>query len=65
MAEYAHESTGDSTGFSWSACDRCGSDLGGDRHEWSYRDENDDICTGEVCTDCLFEINGLEVEGRS
>lgn len=63
MAEYAYESTGDSTGFSWSSCDRCDSGLGGERHEWSYRGENDNICTGEICTDCLFAVNGLSEEG--
>ena len=56
------EHTGKELGFSWSSCDRCNSKLGGDRFEWftlhtakiGQRAEEE----GEVCGDCLMEIEG-------
>lgn len=33
LAEYPFLAIGDAAGFSWSACDACGSRLGGDRLE--------------------------------
>ncbi|MBU1249123.1 MAG: hypothetical protein KKB70_10525 [Proteobacteria bacterium] len=56
--EITHESTGDCVGFAWSPCMRCRSRLGGDRHEWFYRVEGQ-VEQGEVCGDCLDEINGI------
>ena len=55
-----YESTGEHVGFSWSACDRCGSTLGGDRWEWSAQDETGEDIDGEVCADCLADIEGLD-----
>ncbi len=43
--------------FSWSACDTCGSPLGGDRHPAHARLESGELVHLSVCTDCLFFIN--------
>lgn len=43
--------------FSWSACDCCGSTLGGNRHPAHGRDKNGDLMHLEVCQDCLYYIN--------
>lgn len=48
-------------GFSWSACDICGSTLGGDREEWHWYDrEENAVGHGDnACVDCvLFLANG-------
>ena len=39
--------------FSWSACDSCGSTLGGDRHA-AHGFIGDDLHHFDVCVDCLF-----------
>lgn len=46
--------------FSWSRCVCCNSPLGGDRHPAHYVDENGDINHINICTDCLFYVNGYE-----
>jgi hypothetical protein len=55
------EHTGNDMGFSWSACDRCESKLGGDRFEWfiilNEIGKNEVSEMGECCGDCLEEIN--------
>ena len=58
--------------FSWSACDSCGSTLGGDRHpahgviadsEEDARRDDHPIEHFDVCVDCLmFHANGDEPE---
>lgn len=57
--------------FSWSACDSCGSTLGGDRHPAHFliREPGAETLVGaelyhcDVCTDCLFyHANGDEPE---
>jgi hypothetical protein len=40
--------------FSWSACELCGSGLGGNRYRAHYRDDNDEICHLEICEDCVL-----------
>ena len=57
-----HEHTGDSEGFSWSPCDRCGSRLGGERHYWQVLEGRPDggmdlVQEGRICVDCLYEVN--------
>lgn len=52
-------------GFSWSACECCGSSLGGDRHELAYTKPG--TAEGPImisaCTDCLiYAANGEEPE---
>ena len=42
--------------FSWSACECCGSGLGGDRYQAHGRDSNGDLVHFEVCVDCLYYI---------
>ena len=42
--------------FSWSACDECGSTLGGDRHPVSGIDGDGDIVHLDVCVDCYMDI---------
>lgn len=49
LAEEAH--------FSYSACDCCGSTLGGDRHPAHGRDKDNQIVHFSVCVDCLYYIN--------
>lgn len=45
--------------FSSSACDCCGTTLGGDREPLHWIDENGSIMHGVVCTDCvLYLANG-------
>lgn len=46
--------------FSWSACDCCGSRLGGDRHPahgFLTQDGADHLSHMRVCSDCLYYIN--------
>ena len=48
----------DEAHFSWSACESCGSSLGGNRHAAHYLDEGE-IQHLSVCVDCLhFHANG-------
>ncbi len=43
--------------FSWSACDLCGSTLGGDREVWHAIDKNGEIIHGDnACTDCVMYL---------
>lgn len=51
-------------GFSWSACDGCGSTFGGHRYPAHGRSEEDDsLVHFRVCTDCvLYLANGDEPE---
>lgn len=50
----------DEPSFSWSACDLCGSHLGGDRYPYHWIDPNGDLCHGfGACVDCLvYWANG-------
>lgn len=49
--------------FSWSACESCGSTLGGDRHPAHYLDDENEIQHLDVCTDCVqYHANGDEPE---
>ncbi len=44
-------------GFSWSACDCCGSSLGGDRFKaCHYNPETKETIDLEICVDCLMYI---------
>lgn len=52
----------ESSHFSWSACDSCGSTDGGDRHPAHGCDKDGAIMHLDICTDCLFELNGLTEE---
>ena len=55
--EYDYEDIGrNSLGFSWSPCDRCGSALGGSRHEWHFRERGGNSDDGLICSDCLYAI---------
>ena len=48
---------GDGEGhFSWTRCDVCDRDLGGDRFAAHGVDINDDIVHLEVCQDCMYYI---------
>ena len=42
--------------FSWSACDACGSSLGGDRHTAHGFDREGNLYHLDICTDCLFYL---------
>jgi len=42
LAPGEHIAVGDSDGFSWSSCDACGSDLGGDRFSATLFSEDDE-----------------------
>lgn len=44
-------------GFSWHACEACGSKLGGDRHPAHGKDSNGKLIHLSVCTDCLYFLN--------
>tara|TARA_S200002703_G_scaffold41068_2_gene35727 strand:+ start:212 stop:448 length:237 start_codon:yes stop_codon:yes gene_type:complete len=60
-----HVAPGDeSTEFSFSECDSCGTRLGGARHAaTAYVPATSDVLELEVCTDCLFfHANGEEPE---
>ncbi len=49
--------------FSWSACECCGSPLGGDRHVAHGVDADGEIVHFSVCVDCmLYLANGDEPE---
>ena len=51
----------DEGSFHWTACDSCGSTLGGDRHAAHAFDDKKEIYHLEICTDCLmFLENGEE-----
>lgn len=55
--EYDYEDIGrNSLGFSWSPCDRCGSTLGGERHQWYYRESGQPDSECQICTDCMYAI---------
>ena len=55
----------DEGSFSWSACDCCGSSLGGDRHAAHGCLDDGTILHMEVCVDCLaYLANGDEPEER-
>jgi len=43
--------------FSWSACECCGSRLGGDREPAHARDKNNTLIHFSVCVDCLYYLN--------
>ena len=69
-ADPDEQQAADEGGFSWSSCDCCGSNLGGDRypaHTW--RSDQPLTSAGslihlDICTDCLlFLANGDEPEG--
>ncbi len=62
LEKITFECTGDSLGFSWRPCDRCGSKLGGERHEWTYA-VHGEMREGDICTDCLINIEygGIEL----
>lgn len=51
--------------FSWSACECCGSDLGGNRHPAHGCDKNGDIVHFSVCEDCLYYINYEQLDDVS
>ena len=46
--------------FSWSSCERCHSDLGGDRYDYVARDVNDDIVELSICVDCVCDVEGID-----
>ena len=48
--------------FSCASCDLCHSTLGGDRYDYTARDNNDDIVELSLCVDCVYDVEGLEVE---
>lgn len=52
-------------GFSWSWCDNCQSELGGDRYAAHGVSADGLAHHYSVCVDCLFRINGLPVESES
>ncbi len=54
--EEQDESIGDEGYFSWSACDCCGSGLGGTRYAAHGIDANGDIVHLNVCQDCVWYI---------
>lgn len=64
----AQEQMTDEGGFSWSQCDSCGSQFGGDRYDAHGMDENWPNNGGHlyhlsICADCLFfHANGDEPE---
>lgn len=62
----AERCAADEGSFSWSACESCGSSLGGNRYPAHYLDDNGEISHMHVCTDCLmYHANGDEPEDWS
>lgn len=65
-------STGEHAGFSWHACECCGSTLGGDRYAWSgillaassYTGADERI-EGTCCVDCVRYLNGETPAGEA
>ena len=56
---------GGESNFSWSACDLCGSALGGDREVYHYVDEDGNLVHGDsACTECVMELAGHYLEER-
>ncbi len=64
-------SSADEGSFSWSGCDACGSNLGGNRYpahaiktsSFGKPRQNGDICHIDICERCLmFHANGEEPE---
>lgn len=61
--EEQDENVGDEGYFSWSACDSCGSSLGGTRYAAHARDKDGNLLHLNVCVDCLmYHANGEEPE---
>ena len=54
----------DEGGFSWSACDSCGSTYGGDRYDaHGFIEDDNSVIHLSICVDCLcFHANGDEPE---
>jgi hypothetical protein len=48
--------------FSWASCDLCFTTLGGTRYDYIARDNNDDIVELSLCVDCVYKVEGLEVD---
>ena len=48
--------------FSWSACDSCGSTLGGDRYAAHFIDPDGNVCHENICIDCVRKANDYECE---
>ena len=49
----------DEGGFSWGACDSCGSTFGGDRFVAHAFDAGGTLCHLDICADCLqYHANG-------
>jgi hypothetical protein len=56
----------ETTEFSWSSCESCGSQLGGSRHEaFTIDPTTKEVGELSICTDCLmFHANGDLPEGE-
>lgn len=43
--------------FSWSSCENCGDDLGGNRYDVIYRETlRGELCEAEVCESCYIKM---------
>lgn len=52
--------------FSWSACECCGSSLGGDRHKaHGIIQGTKELIHLEVCSDCLYFLNYGQLDDTS
>ena len=52
---------GEELGFSWRACDCCGSSLGGDRFKACKLTKDHEVIDFSVCVDCILYIANGEV----
>ena len=59
LARLQFPSVGDELGFTWRPCWLCERELGGNRHELRYVDEDTEIYHEEICDDCVqYVVNG-------
>ena len=48
--------------FSRFPCDLCLTDVSGGRYDYIARDDDDDVDELSLCVDCVYDVEGLEVE---
>jgi len=48
--------------FSRFPCDLCLTDVSGGRYDYTARDNNDNTVYFSLCVDCVYDVEGLEVE---
>lgn len=43
-------------------CELCHTSLAGERYDYIARDDDDDIVELSLCVDCVYDVEGIEVE---